>query len=377
MKKKRVLIIGGTGVFGRRLAQHLARWNDMELVLSSRSKTKARACISQLQNLSSTAKVRATVLEKGSGLGFRLEEINPDIVVDCSGPFQGSSYETARAVIQSGADYVDLADARDYLTRFETELDAIARQNQVSALAGASSTPALSACVVGQLAEGWQRVDDIDLCITPGGKSEVGRAVIAAILSYAGRSVPCWREGALSSAIGWSGGERVNIPDLGIRRVAPVETLDAELLGPRHDVRGRVSFSAGLESPIEQFGIEALALLRRRGFVRNLKRLIPVLLRLRQITRLATSDRGGMRVAVRGIDGHAQATLATWSLLAKDNQGPFVPILPAAATVRKLLAHATPPGACLADRHLELADILAETGGYQITTRVDIAHGAQ
>ena len=40
------------------------------------------------------------------------------------------------------------------------------------------------------LTQGWQRVDTIDIAITPGGKSEVGRSVIEAILSYVGKEVP-------------------------------------------------------------------------------------------------------------------------------------------------------------------------------------------
>ena len=69
------------------------------------------------------------------------------------------------------------------------------------------------------------------------------------------------------------------MPGLGRRRVAPVETYDAQLLGSQYAVASRVEFEAGLESAIEQRGLECLAALRRACWVGNLEPLAPLLLR--------------------------------------------------------------------------------------------------
>ena len=157
---------------------------------------------------------------------------------------------------------------------------------------------------------------------------------------------------------------------LGKRRVAPVETLDAVYLGERYGVTSRVRFTAGLESRLEQFGIELLANLRGYGLLGALAPLIPWLLKARRITQLWTSDRGGMQVCAAAVSELGQPVHSPWSLLAQDNHGPFVPILAAAAALRKLQSYDLPVGAGFAHRHLSLSEIMAEAHPYSITTGV-------
>lgn len=367
---KRVVLVGATGVFGRRLARHLVGMGGIELVLTSRSAAKAEALAIELAAAGAPA-VRGTALERERDLVASLAALAPWLVIDASGPFQGAGYDVPTAALLLGAHVVDLADARDYLLGYPAALDELARKRGLVALAGASSTPALSAAAARDVTAGWRRIDSIDIAITPGGRSEVGPAVIAAVLSYAGKPVPIWREGELQAVEGWSRGEVVEMPGLGARRVAPVETADAETLGPGLAVHSRVSFSAGLEASIEQWGLALLARLRRRGWLADLQRWLPWLLKGRQVTRLWTSDRGAMCVAASGIDGKGRPRAAYWSLLAENGDGPQVPTLAAAAAVRALLAGALEPGARSAAEALDLAMIEAEMAPYSLTTSQD------
>lgn len=368
---RRVLLIGATGVFGERLAQHLCPIGGIDLFVTSRDEHKAKHLAARLLRAHPYASVSAIQLDHRHNLQARLEAVKPFIVVDCSGPFQHADYSVATAVLQAGAHIIDLADARDYLKGYADELDAVARQNGRTGLAGASSTPALSACVARVLTRNWQRVDTIDICITPGGQSEVGRSVLEAIMTYAGRNIPVWNEGKLGETIGWAGSRIVTMPELGERRVAPVETLDPELLGPRHAVTSRVRFAAGLESRIEQWGMQVIAGLRRARVLRGAGFLVPLLLSVRRLTRLTTSDSGGMSVSISGIDASGRYTQTCWSLLAKDGHGPFVPVLPAAAAVKALVRGNVEPGARLAERGLSLSDIETEMASYPIETRTE------
>ncbi|MCP4562680.1 MAG: DUF4166 domain-containing protein [Bosea sp.] len=367
---KRVVLIGATGVFGRRLARHLSRMDGIELVLTSRSVEKAQALATELAAEASVP-VSGTGLDRDTDLVATLATLKPWLVIDASGPFQQQGYEVPTAALLLGAHVVDLADARGYLAGYGAQLDELARQHGLVALAGASSTPALSTAAVRELSEGWERLDSVDIAITPGGRSEVGPSVIAAVLSYAGKPVPIWREGELQTIPGWGSGEVVDMPGLGPRRVAPVETVDAETLGPGLAVRSRVAFSAGLEAGIEQWGLALLAFLRRRGWVSDLAPLVPYLVKARGITRLWTSDRGGMRVAIAGIDRKRRPRRAYWSLLAENDDGPQVPTLAAAAAVRALLADAIAPGARSAAEALNLAAIEAEMTRYAISINQD------
>ena len=367
---KRVVLIGATGVFGRRLARHLSRMDGIELVLTSRNGEKAHAFAQELAD-GASAPVSGVGFDRDKELVASLAALKPWLVIDASGPFQQQGYEVPTAALLLGAHVVDLADARGYLAGYGPQLDEIARQRSLVALAGASSTPALSAAATRELSEGWRRLDTIDIAITPGGRSEVGPAVISAVLSYAGRPVPIWREGELQTTPGWGTGEVIDMPGLGPRRVAPVETVDAETLGPGFNVHSRVSFSAGLEAGIEQWGLALLAWLRRRGWVANLAPLVPFLVKARRVTRLWTSDRGGMRVAISGIDAKGRPRQACWSLLAENDDGPQVPTLAAAAAVRALLADEIAPGARPAAEALDLAAIEAEMASYEISTSRD------
>jgi len=370
-----VLIIGATGIFGKRLARHLLSFEGIELIVSSRSREKAAALVEELgQNLNkdkTAPKITGIALDHNFEFENILRELKPFIVVDCSGPFQGVGFDTAKTALSCGAHFIDIADARDYLKNFKASLSNLAGKSAKVALGGASSTPTLSTAVVEDITLGWRRVDTIDICISPAGKSEVGQALISAIVSYAGKKIPVWRDGQLSTTLGWGNSWVVTIPELGRRRVAAADTLDAENLGQKFNVASSVTFSAGLESSIEQWGLQFLARLRKIGVLKNLTPLIPLLLAARKITRFTCSDRGGMVVDILGLNAKGTLTKTRWSLLAEQDHGPFVPILPAAAAVKLLLAKKLKPGARLAFNSLSLADIEVEMAPYAITTKVE------
>ena len=369
--RKRVLVIGATGVFGKRLARHLSAFPELDLVVSSRDAGRARALAAELRSAGSAASVDGVAIDHREGFAQRLRELKPWAVIDCSGPFQGAGYAVAKDILSAGAHAIDLADARDYLVGYREALDDIALKNGVAGLAGASSTPALSSAVVNDLSTGLRRIDTIDICITPGGRSEVGRSAVEGILSYAGVDIPVWQQGQLSSTSGWTGSKKIVVPGLGTRRVAPVETIDAELLGPRHNVGSRAMLSAGLESRLEQIGIAFLARLRRAGIIPDLGFLVPLLLASRKVTRLTTSDRGGMVVDVTGLADDGALRRKRWSLLAVEGDGLFVPVLPAAAAIRGLLNGDIERGANLAGDCLTLAQIESEMGPHGVSTTVD------
>ncbi|MEO0568924.1 MAG: saccharopine dehydrogenase NADP-binding domain-containing protein [Pseudomonadota bacterium] len=358
---KSVMIIGATGVFGRRLAAHLAQFEGVSLILTSRDETKAQALAASL-----SPNAKGIALERSAKLAEQLAKHRPWAVIDCSGPFQTADYSVPLATLKAGAHYVDLADASGFLSGALLETAELARNAGVVAAFGASTTPGLSSAVVAELARNMQRVESIDIAVTPGGQGEVGDAVIKAVLSYAGRPVPVWRDGKLQHAVGWSGGASLNIEGLGKRRVALVETYDAELLGPRYEVRDYVRFRAGLEARIEQRGLETFSWIRRHGFNFNTEQLVRPLSFIRQIMRRLTSDKGAMVVEVKGKDATGLSMSKRWTLLARKGDGPNVPIMAAAAVIKRLLQENTEPGAYLAGDLVGLRAIEKQMLGYHI-----------
>lgn len=368
--RPRVLLVGATGEFGSRLARRLARFGNTGLVVTSRDAARARCLAHKLTGDTGNAAVSAIPFTRGKDDAALFAALKPALVIDASGPFQTACYDTARAAIANGAHWIDLADADAYILGFAGALDAAARQQGVTAATGASSTPALSHAAIAELTTGWQRIDAIDLAIYPAGASRVGRAVLEAVLSYAGRPVPVWQSGAGGAVTGWGHLERVFVPDLGWRWRAPVATSDWALLSRAFSVTDRVDFYAGLESRLEQFGLRTLAQLVALGILNNPVALAPILHKARALTQIGASLTGGMTASATGLDGSGEPAAASWRLIARQGHGPNVPVLAALALARKILSPGSPqqPGARPASAHLTLAEIMAEAAPFAIAT---------
>jgi saccharopine dehydrogenase-like NADP-dependent oxidoreductase len=366
--RPRIVLIGATGAFGQRLARLLAKLNGIELIVTSRSQTKAEARAAELQRQNPGVHIYGASLDTGRGVEAQMIGLSPFLVIDASGPFQAAGYETARAALTSGAHWIDIADASGFILGFQPALDALARSEALCAFTGASTSPALSGTVVSDLTQGWQRVDSIDIAIRPGGATRMGRSVIDAVLSYAGRPIATWQDGGPLTVTGWGWPVRCSMPGIGRVYLSSVETADAALMSKRFGVTSRVRFRFGLQSRIEHFGLVLLGLLRRAGWIAKPERLAPLLERAHGVLSCFGSGTGGMTVDVSGLDRQGRATTARWWMIARQGHGPNVPVLAAMALTRKLLAGARAPGARPADEALAIEDIEAEMRAFDIAT---------
>lgn len=366
---RRVLLIGATGTFGSRLAGLLASLRDVELVLAARSAPALDSLRDRLAaDARSTVTTRILCRQKPGDLG------RPWLVIDAAGPFQGGDYTLALAAVGAGAHYIDLADGRDFVAGFEATVGAAADATGVLAVTGASSTPALSQAALARLVEGWTRIDDVLVAISPGARAPRGLAVMQSILSYAGRPLRVFRGGAWTTAHGWSCLRRLDMPGLGRRFASICDTPDLDLLPARFPVRREALFLAGLELPVMHLGLVLLSLPVRLGLVPTLR---PMARPLRAVAdRLAGfgTDRGGMIVEARGRDAEGRACRARWALWAEANAGPTVPTAAAAALARALLAGTVcESGARPCLGLVSLDAILAELTHLPIRTRTDQA----
>lgn len=361
----RVLIVGGAGVFGRRLAEGLRATTDATLILAGRSRARAEAA------RQACGAHEAAVLDRERASAAEVRALNADLVIDAAGPFQGANLRFARAVIEAGAHYLDLADARDFVAAFPG-LDALARTHGVAAITGASSTPALTHAVLDHLVAGWRRIDIIRAGIAPATRMERGPAVMRAILSWTGAPVRVFEDGAWRERGGWSDCGVIDVPMLGRRRFALADTPDLDWLPARYAPRETALFMAGLELPVMQRGMEGLAALRRAGVVRDLLFLAEPLRRIGALLTPFGSDRGGMIVEALGRDAADRPVIARWSMFAPDGLGPYTPTFAALALARRFLAgEALPVGAHACVGMLALDDFAPEFARHGFTTRID------
>ena len=189
----RVLILGGYGTFGGRLARLLADETRLTLVIAGRSPSQAEAFCAAVP----TQPIMVPAMfDRDGDADAQLAALAPDVVVDASGPFQtyGDPYRLVRAAIARGICYLDLADGSDFVSGI-AQFDAEAKARGVFVISGVSSFPVLTAAVVRRLARGMTRVGSISGGIAPSPYAGVGLNVIRAIAGYSGKPVTLVRDG--------------------------------------------------------------------------------------------------------------------------------------------------------------------------------------
>lgn len=308
---------------------------ECAVVVCGRSLGRAQSVIDALSG--DTERLSAAVVDRASATAGDVKVLGAFCVIDAAGPFQAQAPSFARAVIEAGAHYVDLADARDFVASFEA-LNDLATAHGVLAVTGASSTPALSHAVIDDVTRGWTRIDAVEIAISPGNRSvPLGLSVMRSILSYVGRPVRVWRYGRWTEARGWGLTVRRRMGDLGARLLSLVETPDLDLVPRRFPTVRHAIFRAGLELSFLHAGLMVLALLVRSRLMRSLTPLAEALRDAAKLFQHWGSDCGGMTVDVSGVYADGAGLHVTWTLIAESGDGPKIPTLPALAIVRRLL----------------------------------------
>jgi Domain of unknown function (DUF4166) len=352
----RVLILGGYGTFGGRLARLLAGDERLDLVIAGRSLAAGQAFCVSLNGQASAA-----AFDRDGDVESQLRALVPDLVVDASGPFQlygGDPYRVVRASLALGMSYLDLADGSDFVEGI-TQFDAQARARGVFVLSGVSSFPVLTAAVTRALSRDMYRVEAVVAGIAPSPHVEVGLNVIRAIASYAGKPVV----GADGTMLGYGliAARRFTIAPPGAmplwpRRFSLVDAPDLRAL-PRLWPGLRTVFTgAGPVPGIMHRALSACAWLVRLRLLPSLTSFAPFIHRTRRVLTWG-EHRGGMFVVVEGMGAGDRAIARSWHLIAEGDEGPFIPSMAAAAVVARCRDGDPPaPGARAAVTELELDD---------------------
>ena len=351
-----VLIVGASGVFGSRLARLAARERGVSLTLAGRRREPLELLASEFGG--AVRLVDRERVEASELAAF-------DVVVDCAGPFQDSRTSLIEQCIAARVHYIDLADGRAFVCSIGRFAEA-ARREGVAVMSGASSIPALSHAVLDALTTGWRRIDSIRVGIFPGNRAPRGRSVVEAILSYVGRPVREFRNGAWGDVPGWALRGRVACGPAGKRWASVCDTPEQDLLVRRYRPTRSAEFVAGLELPLLHLGLWLLSFPVRWGWISSLRPAAAALLWIAQRLRPLGTDRGAMIVEASGEGTTGKTLSARWTLDATANLGPLVPVVPALVLIRRMCRGWRPaPGAypCSGILHLaELEALLDELG---------------
>ncbi len=339
---KTVLVLGGYGGFGARLSKRLAVDGWLVLV-AGRNEEAARRFAGTLPN------ARPVRADRNGDLTPILKTHQPLLLIDAAGPFQGSDYRVAEACIACGVHYIDLADAREFVTGMAA-LDERARAAGMVVLAGASSVPAMSGAVIAELARDMEAVGSVSMAISGSNRATAGASVAAAILSYVGRPVQIWRGRRWRQETGWHRLKRVRYrvdgrPDIS-RLVALSDVPDHQIVPVQVKGHPATIFRAGPEFSLQLLALWLLSWPVRWGWLTSLSPLTRWLLPLQKLSAGLGTDRSAMMVEVKGRrdDGFVARR---WTLIAEEGHGPEIPTMAAqlladAVADERILAGARP-----------------------------------
>lgn len=322
-----VLILGGYGNFGKRIA-HALVGSGVPVIIAGRNQQKAEALAVTLGSLA-----KAEMVDAEHDLAAALERLKPCIVVNTCGPFQLKNYDVAEVCIRAGIHYIDLADGREFVTGI-TALDAQAKAAGVTVISGASTVPGLSSAVLEHFRDEFLQIDSLVYGISPGQKAERGLATTQGILTYIGKALKPVM-GDTKPRYGWQDVYRQEYPELGGRWMANCDIPDLDLLPAHYGIK-HIRFSAGMENIFLHLGIWCMSWLVRLGLPLHLEKYAPFLLHISHwFDHFGTAD-GGMHVIITGIGKNGQSHKRTWFIVARDGDGPQIPCVPAIILARKL-----------------------------------------
>jgi hypothetical protein len=329
---KRILIIGGYGNFGSYIATRLAADANIQLIIAGRSITKASSFAATLASINDPI---AAALDINDNIQNSIARLKLDIVIHTSGPFQDQGYDVARAAINVGAHYIDLADGRDFVCGIDA-LDSAAKTQGVSVVSGASSVPCLSAAIIDAHIGDFAALENVTYGITTAQITNRGLATTEAILSYAGKPFDTLIDGEAAQIYGWQDIGFRDFWGLGRRGLANCNIPDLSLFPQRYPGLQNLRFYAGLELPILHCGLWGLTWLSRFRLVSSLKHWARFLLSASFWFDRWGTDTSAFFMDMEGKGENGNNKKITFEITACSGDGPYIPCTPAILLAKSL-----------------------------------------
>lgn len=360
-----ILILGGYGNFGKRIARALTKAN-IPIVIAGRNQNKALALQQLLQKSHPEAQIETAIFNVNEELAQQLDQLSSKMVINTVGPFQNADYHVAEACITAGVHYIDLADGRDFVVNIP-RLNEKAKSANVAVIGGASTVPALSSAVIEKYRSEFLQIYSLTYGISPGQKAERGLATTKGILTYVGKPLNATKRNG-KKRYGWQDVYRQQYPMLGLRWMANCDVPDLDLL-PRKYAIDQIKFSAGMENGALHLGIWFVSWMVRLGLPLNLPKYASPLLKISHLFDWLGSDDGGMHMIIEGVDAHNKPKRIEWYIVAKNGDGPQIPTIPTIILAKKLWADELAfRGAAACVAMVSLDEYLAELEEFDIKT---------
>ena len=312
MNPARVLVVGGTGFFGRLIVDDLLRFGECAVVVASRRPTSSP----RFETVTADLRDRRSLQRALTGI---------TIAICAAGPYQQLPLTLVELCIERAVHYIDLADDRGFVLKVRSLVER-SPHIQTAVCPAWSTVSALSGVLAKVASQGMQSVESIRIHMAPGNRGARQTATIASLLHSVGRPFDVFRDGEWQRVRGWSEPrEFIFASPIGKRRGYLVDVPDHDIFPELFGAR-TVEFRAGSELGLLNRCVSVLASTRRNwaawsGFYQKAAALLSGV----------GHDGGAIGVEVTGTNLRSASIIA-------DMQGERIAALPAAVMTQQLLS---------------------------------------
>jgi NAD-dependent epimerase/dehydratase family protein len=246
-----VLVIGGTGVFGRLIVADLLTHTTHSVAVASRHGVAPRGWLPGSEGRLASYRLDA---RNEHAIRSVIERSQARVVVHAAGPYALIGDAPLRAALGAGIPYVDMCPRSDFFTSLRDRYDAAARAAGIACIVGASTAGGLTGLLTKRAQQRLLRVDRVrsSLCVH---NFNWGAGVAGDYLLSARRALPHGRVG--------SSPQRVDFPGLGRRTVRLADTLD--YVDPAPNAVRDAAYRVGLPNALPELGLRLALNVTRLG----------------------------------------------------------------------------------------------------------------
>jgi hypothetical protein len=181
-ERPRVLIVGGSGVFGRLLAHELLRTTSADLILAGR---RHRVAVEACRELGAPDRTSAVALDLHDRGSLTRAARGCRAVACAAGPFQDFARDLPMTVVRTGAHWVDISDSDGWVVPIldDPTLDGAARDRDAAVIPGLSTVPALSGVLARWGRERLPRAERARITLFIGNRNARGAGAIASAMT--------------------------------------------------------------------------------------------------------------------------------------------------------------------------------------------------
>jgi len=212
---RRIVVIGGTGFFGR-AAVDLLRAEGLALLVAARGTVRDSVSPPDL------------CVDAEDPVALRRTLLAGDIVLDAAGPFQERSAALIEAALDVGCDVIDLSDSLGHFLKVQS-LQTRIEATGIRVLTSCSSVTTLLAALV--RASGVRDPARVSVYLSPASRVTASAGTSGALRHSLGRPIRILREGRLVPTHGWRESREFRMPPpIGRARGYLIEGIHAATL---------------------------------------------------------------------------------------------------------------------------------------------------